>query len=403
MREVKIVHVTNLDVGLRVHYGNYLKYLRNQGYHLFAVASAGNWLSEDTVIFDSIFVKVLKFPPRISPFQDLITLFQLVKFFRQERFDIVHTHTVKPGLLGRLAAKLAGVPIIIHTVHGYYSYEGMSRLQNFIFDTIEKIGAFCSDLLLSQNHEDIDRTINNSIAPPEKIHFLGNGINLQEFVADKVSNEEVGELRRNLSILPDEAVIGFIGRLVQEKGIIEFIEAANILKLKGIKAKYLVVGTPQKNKRSTVDPEEIMKSYGLDEDILLLGYREDIPELYALMDILAFPSHGREGVPRVVMEAAAFGLPVVATSVRGANEAIKDGETGILVPSRDSKALAEGIEKVLSDPDLAKLISENSRIHAASHFDERQFFYRTDQEYRRLIKLKLGVDIDKMIKPIPSA
>jgi glycosyltransferase involved in cell wall biosynthesis len=402
MEEIKVVHVSNLDVGFKVHYGNYLKYLKNQGYRIYAVSSPGEWLTEDTTIHDGIPAKIINFPPRISPFQDLITLFKLVKYFRKEQFDIVHTHTVKPGLLGRLAAKLSGVPIVIHTIHGYYSFEGMTPFQNYIFDTIEKIGAACSDLLLSQNREEVQTTINKKIAPPEKVHFLGNGINLERFYSGQVSPEKVDELRKDLGIEPNEAVIGFIGRLVEEKGIIELIEAAEILKNKGIKAKFLVIGRPQKTKSSTIDPTQMIKLKGLEDEILLLGYREDILELYAAMDLLAFPSHGREGVPRVVMESAAFGLPVVATSVRGVNEAIVDGVTGLLVPPRDSAALAEGIRIVLQDPNLALEFGKNSRAHAAENFDERQFFYRTDKEYRQLIKSKLGTDINPVMKPIPE-
>jgi glycosyltransferase involved in cell wall biosynthesis len=402
VKEIKVVHVVNLDVSLKVHYGNYMKYLKDQGYSVSAITHPGSWLKQDTTIYDSIFVKIIEFPPRISPFNDLQTLWKLVKYFRKEQFDIVHTHTVKPGLLGRLAAKLSNVPVIIHTIHGFYSYEGMSPAQNFIFDVIERVGAACSDLLLSQNRQDIETAINKKICSPQKIHFLGNGINLQRFNPENISTGNVSTLRQSLGISPEEAVIGFIGRLVLEKGIIEFFEAAKILKTKGVKARYLVIGTPQKTKSSSVYPEEILKDYGLSDDVMLLGYREDIPELYALMDILAFPSHGREGVPRVVMESAAFGLPVVATKVRGANEAVKDKVTGILVPPRNGAALADGILTLLENPSMAAAIGANARLHAAKQFNERRFFHRTDIEYRLLIKSKLGTDIDRLIKPIPT-
>ena len=402
MKEIKVVHVVPIDVSLKVHFGNYMKYLHNQGYSVSAITHPGSWLQQDTIIFDSIFVKIIEFQPRISPLNDLKTTWQLIKYFRKEQFDIVHTHCIHPGLLGRLAAKLTKVPVIIHTIHGLYSFEGMSPSQNFFFDTMEKIGATFSDLILSQNKEDIEAAITKKISPPEKIRFLGNGINLKGFDPDQISSEKVSALRKSLGISPEEAVIGFIGRLVREKGIIEFIEAANTLKSKGVKARYLVIGTPQKNKSTSIYPEEILKAYGLSEDVMLLGYREDIPELYALMDILAFPSHGREGVPRVVMESATFGLPVVAARGRGVNEAVVDKETGILVQPRSGTALADGILQLLENPSLAAEISRNARLHAATHFDERRFFHKTDVEYRRLIKSKLGTDINTLIKPIPQ-
>ena len=147
----------------------------------------------------------------------------------------------------------------------------------------------------------------------------------------------------------------------------------------------------------------LCNDYGLNEDILLLGYREDIPDLLTLMDILVFPSHRREGIPRVIMESSTIGLPIIATRVGGVPEMIIDGVTGILVDPHSSNVLVESILSLLENPEQAKEMGENARIHALEHFDERQFFWKTDLEYRRLINEKLGVDVDSYLKPLPNS
>jgi glycosyltransferase involved in cell wall biosynthesis len=402
MKQIKVVHLANIDMGLKHHLGNYMRYQRSQGYDVSAISHPGRWLNHDTTILDGIFVKIIPFEPRLSPLADLKTLVRLAHYFRRKRFDIVHTHAVKPGLLGRLAAKFVGIPIIIHTVHGFYSYDEMPPSQYLLFVKIEKLGSACCHLILSQNKQDIETAIRENICPPDKIHYLGNGIDLTQFDPSCISPEKVMALRDDLGILPNQAVIGFVARLVHEKGICEFLEAVNILKSKGIEARYLLIGTPQPGKSSSVSPEKLLGKYGLGDEVMLLGYRDDVPVLLSLMDIITLPSHGREGIPRILMESAALGKPVVATRVRGNMEAVEDGVTGLLVPVRDGPALAESILSLLRNPERAAKMGQKARRRALTHFDERRFFWRTDIEYRRLLKTRLGIDTNSTLKPIPS-
>jgi glycosyltransferase involved in cell wall biosynthesis len=140
---------------------------------------------------------------------------------------------------------------------------------------------------------------------------------------------------------------------------------------------------------------------GLEADVLLPGYREDIPELLSIMDIVALPSHGREGIPRILMESAAMGKPVVATKVRGILETVIDGTTGLLVPVRDPDALAAAILRIMTNRPLATALGAKARAHALQHFDEQQFFRTTDIEYRRLLNAKLKIDLSSLLEPVP--
>lgn len=402
MKQIKIVHIANFDLGLKIHLGNYMRYQRDQGYCVSAITHPGRWLTQDTMIFDGIFVKIMMFKPRISPLTDFSTLVSLVHYFQQERFDVVHTHTVKPGLLGRIAAKMAGVPVIVHTVHGFYFYEGMSPIQYRFHVLLEKLGSACSDLILSQNKKDIETGIQEKIFPPEKIHHLGNGIDLKRFDPSRISPEKVITLRNDLGIPAHQVVIGFVARWEREKGIYEFLEAASHLKSKGVKGKYLIIGAHQAHKRTAVSPQGLLPKYGLEEETILVGFQDHIPELLTLMDIVVLPSHGREGIPRILMESAALGKPVVATRVRGNVEAVEDGVTGLLVPVCDGLALAEGILRLIRNPEHAATIGRQARKRALIHFDERFFFWKTDIEYRRLLETKLGLSTSSVLSPVPS-
>ncbi len=402
MKKIKVVHLANLDVTLPIHIGNYVRYQRAQGYDVSIICHPGRWLKEDSMIMEDYFVKIIPFEPRITPFLDLKSLAKLVQYFKQEQFDIVHTHTVKPSLLGGLAAQIARTPVIIHTVHGLYLHPTLPKAQYQMFKyTAKAIGALHHSMM-SQNRADIQTCIKEGICPPEKIGYLGNGIDLRRFNREQIPEEKVDALRKELDIRPDQPVVGIVSRLVREKGIAEFIEAARILKGQGIDARYLIMGTAPKNKPSNVNPEELIAQYDMADQVKLLGFRTDIPEMLALMDIVMYPSHGFEGVPRCLMETAAMATPAVATDVRGCNEAVVDGETGYLVPVKTPTALAEKVGLLIENPGLRAKLGQQARVHAMKTFDERLFFWRTDVEYRRLLKGKMTVDPGSLLKPVPT-
>jgi glycosyltransferase involved in cell wall biosynthesis len=400
-RQIRVLHVANIDVGLKYHLGNYMSYQRNQGYTVCAITNPGDWIQHDTTILNDIGVKVISFPPRLSPWEDLKALVQLFAYIRRNDFDVVHTHTIKPGLLGRLAALAAGVPVIVHTVHGFHFYEGMSPTRSRFYVGVETLGAACCDLLLSQNRQDIHSAIIQGICLPDKIHLLGNGIDLSRFNPSAISLSRTEQLRREFRISPATPVVGFAARFEREKGVHEFLQAASKLKSQGLRAVFVMVGVTQKGRHSAVSPDKLIHEMGLDAEVLLPGFRDDMPELLSIMDMIVLPSHGREGIPRILMESAAMGKPVVATSVRGIVETVIDGTTGLLVPARDADALAAAMVRIINDRPLASALGANARQHALRHFDEQHVFRRTDREYRRLLNARLGIDATSLLAPLP--
>lgn len=397
---IKVAHVINSDLGLQIHGRNYFAYLQDQGYDLHVICTPGDFVKGDMITENGIVVKAIPFPSRYTPFNDLKALMLLWRHFRQQRYDIVHTHGVKPGLLGRIAAGLTGTPVVIHTVHGFHYWDGMTALEKHVFVWFERFAARFCDLLLSQNREDIGFAVQRRICPREKIRFLGNGIDITRFRPDVISQKAVVAARQQLGVAPNETLVAMIGRLVRLKGYLEYMKAARLLHERGEQIKFLAIGATQ-DKANAVSPPELIAEYGLEDKVLFLGLRDDIPELMAAMDILVLASYA-EGIPRVLLEAAATGKPAVGTDVRGTREVIVDGETGYLVPARDPYALAVAISRLAADSALRREMGKAARRRAEHHFDERLYFWRTDHLYRRMIEAKLPTSHLRRLKELPS-
>lgn len=396
---VRVAHLINHDIGVRVHLRNYLMYLQDQGYEVHIACPPGAFVKGDMVTPEGMRIRVANFPPRYTPVQDLKTLMELVRYFRQQRFDIVHTHTVKPGLLGRVAAWFARVPIVIHTVHGFHIWDEMSGYERRLFLWIERLSARFCDLLLSQNHEDIAMAIREGICPADRISYLGNGIDISYFHPERVTAEQVAKLRWELGVAPNEHLVGMIGRLVRSKGYFDYMEAARVLRAQKEPSKFVTIGLATPEKADALSPEQLIVQYGLEGTMQHLGRRDDVRELIAAMDTVVLASY-TEGVPRVLMEAAAMGKAAVGTDVRGTREVIVNGETGILVPARDPEALADGIRQLLRDKRRAREMGIAARRRAEMHFDERVFFWRTDIAYRRFLESKFPKKIAQGLRPM---
>lgn len=386
-QKIKVVHLSNHDISLKIHVRNQILFLRNRGYDVSIISNPGDYIKKDTITPDGFFVKAIPFPSSITPWQDLKTLFKLWRYMRQERFHIVHTHVIKPGLLGRIAARMAGVPVVIHTVHGFYFHEQMGTAATKFYSSIERLGAMFCDLILSQNRGDINRAINMRICKPDKIKFLGNGIDIDRFHPSRVTSELVKSKREELGIPSDKKIVCMVARLLRQKGYYDFFQAAKILKDKKFPAVFLAVGQ-RHYKKGAIDPERIIKKMGLEGYVLFIGERDDIPDLLAATDLAVLPSLGPEGIPRFLMEFAALGKPAVATDVSGSRETVVHGKTGYLVPIRDPKRLADAIEKLLNSPEKADKMGLAARRRVEKMFDEKLYFEKTDKFYRQLLERK---------------
>ncbi len=381
---VKVAHIASIDMTVHYILLNQILYLKEEGYEVHAVCSKGPLIGE--IESRGIPVFTIEIQRRISPLADLRALWQLYRLFLRERYTIVHTHTPKPALLGQLAARMAHVPIVVNTVHGFYFHDHMNRWARAFFITLEKIAASCSDKILSQNSEDVATAIKEGICPSWKIECLGNGIDLGRFDPRSFSRDAVGKKKMSLGIPSDHKVVGIVGRLVREKGYLEFLAAAAQVKQIWPNVRFLAIGRTDTDKADALTPA-VAKDYGVGEEVIFLGWRNDIQELYALMDVFVLPSH-REGFPRALMEASAMGIPLVATGIRGNKEVVEDGRNGYLVPLHDVEALATAICKLLGDAEKARRMGEEGRRIARERFDERLVFDKVRDEYACLLQEK---------------
>lgn len=290
----------------------------------------------------------------ISLMKDWITFKKLFKLICKEKPDIVHTHTAKAGFLGRVAAKLAGVPIIIHTFHGhlFHSYFGYFKTKLFIF-TERFLTSFSTKLIAVSENIKKDIVKKYRICNPSKIIFIPLGLELDQFLN---LQGEKGNLRKELHLSEETPLIGIVARLVPIKGHQYFLETTKEVNKIYPMAKFLIVGDGELREQL----ENLAKQLGVRENVIFCGFRKDLTRIYADLDIVVLSSLN-EGLPVTVIEALASAKPVVATNVGGTGDLIEDKITGLLVPPRNSKALAEGILYLLNNPEESIRMGKNGQ------------------------------------------
>lgn len=384
MRPIKVAHVTTVDGSLHDLLLNQMKSIQQAGYEVTGISAPG----EDVAAIEAAGVRhiAVAMTRRLTPLADLQSLEQLYRVMRRERFTIVHTHTPKAGFLGQLAARAAGVPIVINTVHGFYFQGRTSPFWRRFYITLEKMAAHCSDLVLSQSREDVQTAIREGICHPEKIKFLGNGIDLRRFDRSRLEPEVLEARARELGLPRGAPVVGFVGRLVREKGVLELLQAARLVRRDVPNVRFLIVGPLDREKPDALTPA-VAHQYGVAEICVFTGRRHDMPELLALMDVFVLPSH-REGLPRSPMEASAMGVPCVVTDVRGCREVVEHGRNGLVVPVGDVQALAGAMVELLAHHDKARLMGQAGLQMAREQFDEQRVFAMVKAEYACLLQEK---------------
>jgi glycosyltransferase involved in cell wall biosynthesis len=331
----------------------HVQFLRGKGVEVFVVSSPGPALDafgqEHGVPTGGVPMK-----RRIAPLADLVALWRLVRLLRRVRPDIVHAHTPKASLLGMLAARLAGVPIRMHHIHGLPAMT-TSGPKRWLLKTCDALTCRLADEVYCVSHSLSQVVARQRICPAAKLRVLENGtidgIDAEHrFNPSRFTSDMRRAQRRVLNIPDDAQVVGFVGRLVKDKGVDELLEAFAALSRKFPALHLLVVGPHERHQRLSARAAAALRG---DARIRTVGYCEDPAQYYAVMDVLAFPTH-REGFGLVAAEAAAMELPVVATQIPGCVDAVQHGVTGTLVPPRDAAALSEAIAIYLSDPDLRR-------------------------------------------------
>ena len=366
--------------------GPQLRAFATAGYEVIGMSAPGEWVGQ--LKAGGIRHVPLRHATRaLAPTHDARAFGELRALFRALRPDIVHTHNPKPGVYGRIAARAAHVPAIVNTVHGLYATADDTRVRRAVVYTLERLAARCSHAELVQNPEDVEVLARLGV-PRSKLHLLGNGIDLARFDPSRVSPDRTAQLRAEMGAGPDDVVCGLVGRLVWEKGYREVFAAAARLRVTAPQVRVVVVGPHDSDKPDAITDADLDRARR--DGVTFLGLRHDVEALYAAMDLYVLASH-REGFPRSAMEAAAMGVPVVATRIRGCRQVVDDGRTGRLVPVRDATALADAIADLAADAGLRLTLGEAARAKAQREFDQQCVIDTTLAVYERLLARRTSV------------
>jgi glycosyltransferase involved in cell wall biosynthesis len=377
-RPLRLIHITTTDMSLDWLLRPQLEAFAAAGYEVIGASATGSHVA---ALVDSGIrhEPIHSFTRASNPLRDLAAIPELVRLFRRLRPDIVHTHNPKPGVLGRIIARLCRVPLVVNTQHGLYAQPDDRWQRRLPVYAVERLAAAFSHVELVQNPEDVDTLVRRLHVPERRVRLLGNGIDLARFDPATIPPSRRAEVRREWGLDDGDVVIGVVGRLVAEKGVAELIEAAAHLRTAAPTARMVIIGPHEHDKADAV-AEHLIRQ-GEQAGVVFAGRRDDMPDCYAAMDLFATATW-REGFPRAAMEASAMGLAVVATDVRGCRQVVDPGVTGRLVPVRNPRALADALTGLVEDVALRTSMGAAARDRARLEFDQQRVIERTLDAYR---------------------
>ena len=330
-------------------------------------------------------VQTISIARKIDPVSNLQSIFSLYQLMRREKYDLVHVHAPVSAILGRVAAKLAGVKRVVYTAHGFRFNDEMSVASYQFYFWIEKIAAIVTSKILTQSWEDFETAKESGLIPVQRLGYLGNGIDIHKFDRTRLAPETRAKIRQEFNIPSDRLVIGIVARITKIKGHGDLLTAFAKLQSQFDNLHLLIVGGRIDSETDSYQEEieQKIKQHQLQHRVTITGIRTNIPELLSAMDILSLPSYW-EGLPRSVIEAMAMELPIVTTDIRGCREAVVDGVTGLVVPPGDSDSLATALAQLLMNPDLRCSFGKAGRERVEVEYDERNVFERLATTYQEL-------------------
>lgn len=379
----RLIRITTIPLSLKVLLKGQHRFMSENGFDVLGVSSKGEELQE---VKDSegIAVYELAMTRTISPIKDVKALWNFYKLCKKEKPHIVHSHTPKAGIVGMLGAKLAGVPIRLHTVAGMPLME-TKGLKRRILEFVEKLTYFCATKIYPNSTVLYDFILENNYVTREKLKVIAkgssNGINMSYFSSSQIEDEEKQHLKMELNIQQEDFVFIFVGRLVGDKGINELVKAFS--ELNTPKIKLILVGGEERE----LDPlkPETIAEIERNENIYSVGFQKDVRPYFAVSDALVFPSY-REGFPNVVMQAGAMGLPSIVSDINGCNEIIIEGENGVIIPPKNVEKLQEKIVFLYENKAFYHKLKQNAREMIVSRYEQSLVWNALLEEYQNILK-----------------
>jgi glycosyltransferase involved in cell wall biosynthesis len=398
--QILLLHITAVPQALASWRGQ-VGYMKQRGLHVHYLSSPGRLL-ERFSWEAKIPAWAVPLSPNLSSPADLRSLWRLWRRLRELRPTIVHAHSTKGGLLGLLAARLARVPVLLYHLHGlpYVTARGPKR---WLLRGAERLACRLAHRVLCVSHSVRAVALFDRVCPADKMCVLLNGSvggvdAALRFHPGRFSSLDRRDARRQWGMPPDALVMGFVGPLVRDKGVVELVAAWQQLRDDNPHLHLVMAG--EFGPRDPL-PLEVRKLLAEDERLTLLGVvpHEQMPEVYQALDLLVLPTH-REGMPSVLLEASAMGLPVVATGIPGCVDVVEHGVTGTLVPPGHVAALTEAVQTYLGQPLLRQAHGLAGRDKVLREFAPQPLWEATWQEYRSLLDL---AHPDEQTSALPKA
>ena len=388
-----LTHVTTVPASLCFFRGQ-LDYMKERGFAVRAITSPGRDLERFAAEYE-IGISAIEMARRITPWADLQAVWAMRRLLRRHRPAIVHAHTPKGGLLGLMAAFSSATPVRIYHMRGLPLTTASGWKRSLLWRT-EWLSCQLAHQVLCVSESVRAVALAEKLCEPAKIkvlgHGSGNGVDAaRRFNPDAIDADARRGIRAALGVGSDALVIGYVGRIARDKGIVELAEAWRPIREANPNAHLLVIGRFERQDPVPGDTELAMRA---DPRVHLVGTTREIPRWYAAMDVVVLPTY-REGFPNVLLEAAAMRLPVVATRVPGCVDAVEDGTTGILVAPRDACTLTSALQTYLEDPALRRRHGAAGRGRVLVHFRPEAIWDALYLEYLRLLS-EAGVVADRL-------
>jgi glycosyltransferase involved in cell wall biosynthesis len=344
-------------------------------YEVWVAGAPGGPLWERAERHGVTTVKLGRLREIVSPLDDMIVLLQLFRLIRRERFSVVHTHSTKAGVLGRLAAWLCRTPVIVHTIHGFSTHDFMSARRRRTYLAIERLVRPITHEFLAVAPEVAREAVEKRLASPGSVSVVPSAVEL-----DVIPKGPDPEIRREFGIPADAPLVGTVGRLDAQKAPLDFIRMAALVSAAHPSTRFVMVGDGELLDAA----REAARS--LDVRVTFTGFRPDAPRVAACFDVFVISSL-YEGLGRALTEALGSGRPVVATAVNGVIDLIEPGSTGLLAPPGDPQTLARSVTWLLEHPDDARRMGEAGRARVRAIFQPALMCALIEQTYGRLLGL----------------
>ncbi|MFL1895416.1 glycosyltransferase family 4 protein [Aquimarina sp. 2-A2] len=380
----KIIRVTTVPISLGGLLKGQLNFMTNH-MKVIGISSNGDGKLAEVSQEEGIEVIPVEMTRKITPIKDLKAVYHLYKIFKEEKPDIVHSHTPKAGTLSMLAAKLAGVPNRLHTIAGMPLLEA-TGVKRSVLDFVERITYSCATKIYPNSFGLYDIIVDNNYTTRDKLKVIGNGssngIDTSHFDPALFSLQDKEELKKSLGIDETDFIYIFVGRWVRDKGINELITAFKRINNENSNTKLLLLGRYEKE----LDPvlPETEKEIETNPNIINVGWQNDVRPYFSIADVLTFPSY-REGFPNVVMQASAMGMSSIVTNINGCNEIISDRENGLIIPVKDADSLYNAMRELAQNQNLAQQLAIGARPRIMELYERKAVWKSLLNEYKTLL------------------